>query len=422
MGVGMKRHGVTFWCIVLLLLGVNGAFGQLQSQTRSSQPMGESAFVLPKGAMEKIYLGPVIFKPGFDLSWESRDNIFFSPEKVSDQLWVGRVHLNFDLPIHESHIRFSYSPVYRNYRTYALPNKWSHFVDLGGDFVFSNGLKIDALYRFVSGNMDTREVDPGGELVFGDQQFDKSYFSLRADYWISATNGISFQGSYDTISYDERDRYSFYDYDRTRLGGGWIHQMSPTLVGGLIYNHEEFEPKETYGYRQSSSDEIVFTFNGKITPVWSAAIQVGWRNTSYEKVADLIELSDTSGLLVRGNLQWDLAHSSSLLLDLVRQDFPSAYQFQTHYIGMGANLTYRIQLQRLFAHARFGYQNNDYGFADEITGEDRSDDITTFGLGVGYRLSTLFSLRGTYTYQKRDSISNYSYDANVFLIGLTVGF
>jgi len=416
--VGMKKRGFVLWCIAALLFASSAALAQ------SSTPLGEPKGVIgPVSSSEGINLGPFIFSPAFDLTWESRDNIFFSPDnEVSDEMWVARAKLMFELPMNQSYLRLSYVPLYRNYQTYKLENKWSHFIDLDGNFVFANGLKLDALYRYVSANLDTREVDPGGELVFGDQQFDKNFFELRMDYWISPTNGISFRGSYETISYDKRDQASFYDYDRTRFGAGWIHQLSPTLTGGLIYNHEEFSPEGTFGYRQSSSDEVVATFDGQISPVWASKIEVGWRSTSYDKIEGLPQFDDESGLVIRGNLDWTLGHGSVLRLDLIRQDFPSNYQLQSHYVAAGAGLVYKLQLHRLFAHARLLYQNNDYDQPDFFTGQNRSDDITTFGLGVGYRLSAVFSLRGTYTYQKRDSLHPYSYTANVFLLGLTVGF
>ncbi|NOZ95909.1 MAG: outer membrane beta-barrel protein [Acidobacteria bacterium] len=413
----MKKIGFTLCCAALLVWASSVAMAQTAS------PLSEPKGSLPVNSSEGINLGPFLFSPAFDLTWESRDNVFFTPDNpVSDDMIVARAKLMFELPVNQSYLRLSYVPLYRNYQTIDLKNKWSHFVDLDGNFIFANGLKLDALYRFVSANLDTREVDPGGELVYGDQQFDKHFFQLRMDYWISPTNGISFRGSYETISYDARDRGSFYDYDKTRLGAGWIHQISPTLTGGLIYNHEEFNPKDTFGYRQSSSDEIVASFDGQITPVWASRIEVGWRSTSYNKVEGLPKPSDASGLVIRGDLDWTLAHGSVLRLDLIRQDFPSNYQFQSHYVAAGAGLLYKLQLNRFFAHARLRYQNNDYSQPDVVTGQDRSDDITTYGLGVGYRLSSIFSLRGTFTHQKRDSLHPYSYTANVFLIGLTVGF
>jgi hypothetical protein len=54
--------------------------------------------------------------------------------------------------------------------------------------------------------------------------------------------------------------------------------------------------------------------------------------------------------------------------------------------------------------------------------EDRSDDIYTFGLGLGYRFTYYLSLWGTYLYEDRDTLYRYSYTTNIFTLGLVFGF
>ncbi len=391
---------------------------------QSGQTLDEPSGTIPLGGHEGIALGPFIFSPAVDLTWENRDNIFFTPDnEVSSNVWLARARLMFELPVYESYLRFSYTPQYRDYTDYDLENNWSHFVDFSGDFEFSSGLKLGFDYRFVSGNLETREVDPGGELVFGDRQFNKNDFAGDLQYWFSSTNGLTADVSYVTIRYDDTDRAFFYDYDRLRGGAGWIHQMSPTLTSKLMYRHEEFTPKGSgERYRESNSDELTIAFDGKVSPVFTSAIEVGWRTTSYKDVPGYPKADDASGLLLRGSLAWTLGHGSVLTLDLLRQDYPSNYIDQTHYIAKGAGLIYRLQRERLFGHLRVRYQNNDYERPDPIEGKTRSDDITDFGLGIGYRLMPSLSLRGSYAYQKRDSFYRYSYKANMFLIGLTWGF
>ena len=53
----------------------------------------------------------------------------------------------------------------------------------------------------------------------------------------------------------------------------------------------------------------------------------------------------------------------------------------------------------------------------------RSDDIATFGLGLGFRFTEIFSLWGTYLYEDRDStLDEASYTTNIFTLGLVLGF
>ncbi len=376
---------------------------------------------------EAIPLGPFIFSPAIDLSWESRDNIFFTPrDTVDDTIWTARARLLFELPVLNSYLSFCYTPQYREYKDFDLEENWSHFVDVGGVFEFSNGLHIVPTYRYVSGMLETREVDPGGELMWGDRRFDKNDAGVRLDYWLSPVNGISFEGEFIDIDYDGEPTFrSFYDYSRQWFGAAWLHQLSPTLVMEVWYRHGIFDADTIADFRDSSTDEITVAFRGKINPVLTSTFEIGWRATDLDETApELIELGydDYSGLAFRGGLSWELGHQSDLDLDLVRQDYPSGYGLNAFYTHTGGSLRYRLQRERLFGHIQFGYWNNDYDVRDVLTGESRSDDITEIGVGVGYRFNDILSLRASYLYQDRDTTDRLSYDVNTFLVGLTVGF
>jgi hypothetical protein len=83
---------------------------------------------------------------------------------------------------------------------------------------------------------------------------------------------------------------------------------------------------------------------------------------------------------------------------------------------------YSLDRGSLFGQLRGRVQNNDYSRPDRDTLEDRSDDIYTFGVGLGYRFTYYLSLWGTYLYEDRQSIDQYSYTINTFTLGLVVGF
>ncbi len=401
----MRRSSALVAVVVAVCLAVPVAFGQ-------------EAQVKPE---EGIPVGPFLFSPALELTWESRDNIFFTPDNpVDDTIWLARARLLFELPIYDSYLVFSYTPQYRDYADYDLRENWSHFFTAGGTFEFASGLKLDVGYRYVSGNLETREVDPGGEFVFGDRQFDKNEAHLRADYWTSPTNGFSLEAEYTDLSYDKPAL--FYDYTRTRFGIGWLHQISPTLVMDLKYVNESFDAEQTFQFRDSDTDSVLLELRGEINPVLHSSLEIGWRSTSFDTAPGDPPIDDFSGFVARGSLMWELAHGSEFVIDLLRWDYPSAYGLNAYYTATGGTLTYRLKRDRLFGHIRVGYQNNDYDVPDVNLGRTRSDDITSYSLGLGYRFTRQLSLRGTYTHQERDTLHPYSYDANTFLVGLVLGF
>lgn len=419
----MKSTSRAVWLHLLVLAVALPIFGQ------SSQGY-DTPLVVNKG--EAIPVGPFIFSPSLQLSWQHRDNIYFSPvDPVADQMTLARASLVFELPIYESYVRFSYTPQYRDYKDFQLAENWSHFVDLSGAFEFSSGVVLDAMYRYVQGSLETREVDPGDELVFGDRPFKKNFLGVGLDYWFTDRDGIGFKFDYTDVGYDNPltgpdpglNEAQFYDYERTFASVGWIHQLSAILSMDLMYGRIQFDPMDTFAWRTSTSDQITAGFRGQLSPVVSTELRVGWRETDYDSLEGEQVVDSYSGPVINGFFNWELAHGSALRLDLLRSDYPSNFGVNAAYTATGSSLIYNLDRGQFFGQARLRYQTNDYELADVTTGDDRTDDISTFTLGLGYRFTDIFSLYGTYLYEDRDSsIFRYGYTTNIFSIGLTIGY
>jgi hypothetical protein len=411
--------------LIMALLLILGFVSPLAAQETGRHTADEPPLV---NAGEAVPVGPFLFTPTLQLTWQHRDNIFFTPDnEIADNVLLARARLQFELPVYESYIRFSYTPQWREYDDWVLTENWSHFFDLTGGFEFANGVVLNADYRYVYGNLETREVDPGGELVFGDRPFGKHFAALGVDYWVTERDGISVEANYTDLEHDLgvqgslEERY-FYDYSRSSARIGWIHQLSPILVMDLKYGYIDFDPDRTFDsrddFRQSTSDEITAGFRGQLSPVVATELRVGWRETDYKGP----DVDDYSSIVVNGFVNWDLAHGSAVRLDLLVSDYPSNFGTNAGYTATGASLIYTLNRSGWYGQARGRIQNNDYDEPDPRFGEKRSDDILTLGLGLGYRFSDLLSLYGSYLYEDRDTLYDFAYTANIFSIGLVVGY
>jgi len=398
---------ITRWFVLLATVVATAVPGIASAQDDGSTNVNEG---------EGIVIGPFIFSPAIEVTWQRNDNIFFEESTpVEDDIYTAKARLQLELPYHDSYLRFVYHPKYKEYKTYELREKWSHFVDVIGLFEFSSGLKLRPTYRFVSGNLETPEVDPGYEHVYGDWQFNKHELAMAADYWFTYTDGLSLEAGYTDLTYD-RNVY-FYDYTREYYGLSWIHQLSSTAKLDVRLRRENFDALQTLAYRNSSSDELTIGLSGQLSETLSSELRVGWRQTQYDAVNnDAIE--DFSGLVAEGYLSWEMAHSSTLSLELRRWDYPSAWEYNQSYVATGAGLRYNLSLNRLFAQARYYVQDNSY----DVVTRDRNDDLTNYGIGLGFWITQNLSLRGNYTVQERDStLRPFEYDTDVILIGLSYG-
>jgi hypothetical protein len=328
------------------------------------------------------------------------------------------------MPVNQSHIQFSYMPQYTSYQTYDLKNRWSHFFNLGGSFVFSNGLVLTAGYSYILGNLETREVDPGGELVYGDPRFTKNVASLGLQYWFSYRDGVFVDAEW--LDLENSDPRFFYDYTRVSAGVGWMHNLNPSLTMDLRYGVSEFDAHDndlgTNSFRDSHSDDLTLGLQGRINPVMGAGLRVGYRMIEYDPLPGDPQVPDFAGFITEGFLSWDLAHGSLVRLDVLRSPYPSNFADNANYVATGAGLLYNIDRGKVFGQASGRFQVNDYELPDPATGQMRSDDIVTFGLGLGYRFNRRFSLWSSYLYEDRQSIYRYSYTTNIITVGLLFGF
>jgi len=422
-----RRSSGALICLALALLLAGDAAAQENAYDYSGGQPGVEPTRGKPNLYEAIPVGPFLFSPAVQLNWQHRDNIFFTPDdEVSDWVMMGRARLQFELPLNESYLLFSYTPQYRDYDEYDLDDRWSHFVDVLGGFEFSSGLALDATYKYMYGNLENREVDPGGELYWGDRWYEKHFAGVSLAYWATAKDGFNIEANYTDLSHEDPDLW--YDYTQLIVGAGWLHQLSEILVMNVAYRHTEFVPEENLffanEFRESSSDEITVGFTGMINPVIKTEFVIGYRNTSYKGVdIDGLEYPDFGGMIARGYFNWTMGHSSSMRLDLLRSDYPSNFGINTNYVATGGSLQYQYEKNRFRAQLRGRYQINDYQIPDLLTGLDREDPITTWALGLGYRFGSYISLWAGYLHEDRDStIYRYSYEYNAFTLGLVVGY
>jgi len=370
-------------------------------------------------------VGPFLFSPTIQISWQDRDNIFFTPDnEVGDQVFQAGATLLFEAPISESLIHFSYSPLYTDYRTYDLEDRWSHFFDVGGTFVFSSGLVLDATYSYIIGNLQTRQIDEGGELYYGDPRFTKQMAGVSVQYWLTHRDGVFVEGAWTDL--ENSDPTLFYDYTRVSAGLGWIHQLGPNSTMNVRYARSEFDahdsPSSSNGFRDSVSDELTLGLQGQLSPVVSTGLRLGYLEINYDLQPGDPPISDFSGFIVDGYFDWALGHGSVVRLELLRSPFPSNYADNANYLATGGALQYSLDRGSIYGSASGGFQTNDYELPDPQTGQTRSDDILTLGLGLGYRFTQSLSLWGSYVYEDRDSLDQYSYTTNIYTLGLVFGF
>ena len=418
----------SFVIIVLAIAAFLSSQLQAQQFSDSNYRAADSQGISESGN-DAIPVGPFLFSPGVQLSWEHHSNLFQSATNaVSDDVYVARLRLLFELPIRESFIRISYTPQYRDSKNRTLFNQWDHYVEISGNFEFASGFLLDAGYRMVDGDVATYEVDPGSELIFSGRTFTKHSFRVNGDYWVSDRDGLRIAADLSTVSWHGTSiptTGSWYDYDQWRGSFGWLHQLSPTMVMDLSYGYTDYSPDGSENqFRSYSSNDLTLGFKGSLNEVLTTEFRLGYLESDFDSSASLHEgFDDFSGVVAMGHLSWEMAHGSRLRLDLINRPYASNYDQNSFYTGTSGRLLYDLQMDRLFAQASLLSQTNEYDVPDAILNRKRSDDVLTWDVGIGFRLTDYLSLRGRYIHEDRDSnIDAYGFLNKVYMIDLVLGY
>ena len=383
---------------------------------------------VPSQGLEPIAVGPFLFSPAIQLGWENQSNLWrSSSDPVEDEILLARMRLLFEVPIRESFVRISYNPQYRDYKNSVLRSKWEHYLTVSGDFEFSNGLTLRADYSFIDGDSSVGQVDPGGELVFNGQRFRRHHFGINAGYWFSSTDGLSFNVAETKVDWrgdPVSGTESWFDYSQTTARAGWLHQLSPALVMDVSLDYRKYEPDAAADRtREYSGTGLTAGFRGQLNEVLSTEMRIGYAETDFSAGASAVPgFEDFSGLVLDGNITWDLGSESKLRLDLLRRPFASNYDLNSYYTATGGRLLYDIDRGRIFGQARARLQTNSYGIPDSVTGVKRSDDLMILSAGVGFRFTEKLSVRAAYSHEDREAPYPFDYINDIVLLDLIFGY
>ncbi len=418
-GVKIKTT-ILFGLACMAFAVVGGAQGFSRSSGRSTN--------VPSLGNQPIAVGPFLFSPALQLSWENHSNVWrSSSDPVEDDLYFARMRFMFQMPIRESFVRISYTPTYRKSKVRVFRSDWEHNLEVLGDFVFAGGLTLKVNYNYFDGDSSVGEVDPGGELVYRGQPFIRHGFGIDAGYWFSATDGLALNVSETKVEWEGEPvsgSGSWFDYRQSRARAGWLHQLSPSLIMDVSLGFGDYSTDDvTDKSRDYTAIAVTAGLRGQLNDVLSTEVRFGYGQTDFSGAASAEpDFEDFSGLVIDGSITWALGSESTLRLNLLRGPFASNYDLNSYYTATGGRLLFDVDRGRFFGQASILLQNNSYGVPDSVLGIKRSDDLMILGTGVGFRITDRISVRAAYSRDERESFDPYGYVNDIWLLDMIFGY
>ncbi len=377
---------------------------------------------------EGIAAGRFLIYPSIRFEFTQNSNISYvsddlpRSEIVGSGVYVVRPRILVDLPIGETRIRWIYSPQYRGYTTNRItqPDPLSHFFDLEVTSPIGPSLEVVVRDHLVRGTIELREVDAGGELVYGLVPFITHDPSLELDFEFNPRHGVSLIPRYSSVRFDQPGEAAFFSYSTRGLEGRYNYRLTEASVLYGYYGYDGTDQRRD----QLLIDDVTVT---------SRSFGVGLRRTindlvvtefagAYEKMQFAGGLGrDYVGPVLTANAEVELNELAVLNVSVGRRAYQSFFANNSYYLSTEASVRLIQQLGRsIFWQISARYEENTYpdrlkilpGF-DSLRpseGVRRRDKSFEADVGAGFKLRQALRLFIGYNFDRRGS--NIVQDAN----------
>lgn len=402
----------------------NGSVNELYTQLfPSGAPETTAQTVEPTMAMADaepgVPFGPFRVTGGVDVRYIDADTfVEATAEPVRDRYLEVVPRITATAPVSDGRFRIEYVPFLRAFATFDQVNTNSHRLNASLELPVGPAVLLTVQDSFVSGTLDTREVDPGGEYFFGLGHFRRNTLGAGASILMGQRTSLEFEAAAGVVRFQEPS--TFFDYDRRIATAGVGYELSPNLKGVLAYRYDAIPTPEMRPQAESTGHNVQFTLSGDITPLLSGQVMGGYRHHDSPNAGVDGMGSTYSGFIMGGSLTRRFTRHTDLTVFVNRSTPASAFENNGFYVFTSLQASGRFPLPwQLQAQGGLGYQLNDYRTIAEEIGAPREDRIVAWFVGLRRPISRQFFLSATYRRQERRSnIDRFDINADGFIFQL----
>jgi hypothetical protein len=315
-----------------------------------------------------VELGRINFYPSVLVDYGYLSNVFYASgetagdEIVPSRLLVLQSRFSFDLPMGDNWLRWSYSPIYRNYSSDAFTqtDPWSHFFDLDGRLRFGARGFTALKDHFVLGTQELREVDPGGELTFGLTRFRLHQPSVEVGMVVGPRQSVSVIWKYDSTQFDQSQTIGAYNNRGWGLEGRFTYKIG-TATDTYIY----YSGYQSTQDRGGSPPDLVDIHDTAMGVGLSQSLNrdivtqflVGYQRMDFTGAAP----TGYAGPILSANASWRIDEITQLAFIVRRQPYASYYLNNNFYLNR--NITLNLTRQAgatMYWTVGLGLENNVY--------------------------------------------------------------
>jgi hypothetical protein len=397
---------------------VGELYGQLfptgppQTTAETVEPGGE-----PIGVGQGVPFGPFRVRVGVDVRYVDGDTYVESLDNRTRDRYLEVVpRVVAETPLGDGRLSLEYAPSLRAFATYEDVNSNSHHVRAGIDAPLGPSVVFSVNDTFVSGVLDTREADPGGEYFFDLGRFYRNTVDGNVSILVGPRTSLELAAATSALRFQEDS--SFFDHDTRLVSAGLAYELTPTLKTTLSYVYDQVPTPDERPEAESSAHNAKLTLTGDILPLLTGQLSLGYRNQHSPNAGE--GGTRYSGFIMGGSLTKQFTRRSDVTLFLNRSTPVSAFENNAFYVFTSVQGAGRFPLPlELQLQGGVGYQWNDYRIVSEEIGEPRRDEILSYYVGLRRAIIEQLFLSAIYRGERRSSnIDRFDVDPDGFILQL----
>jgi hypothetical protein len=379
----------------------------------------EAVTPAPEDLGPGLKMGPFNVRPGIRTGYvDATANFLTGPEPVRDQYLEVQPKIAADAAVGAGRLSLKYEPIVRAFGSYDVTQSTTHPVEATLDAPLGTRGRLKIADTFVSGTLETTQVDPGGEYFFDLGHFNKNSAGAQASIDVSPRFSVELGGGYDWVDFTEPS--GFFGYRRAVGSAGLGFEASPTLKATFSYVYdyvpELTDRPEAHGHAHNLQAGLL----GDILPLLHGSIIVGYRAQDTPNAAPGSQ--QYRGVTASASLTRDLGREAAVTLLLNRSTPLSNFDTNSYYVTNSVSASFLAPLPYQIAfNAGGGYHWNDY--QTFVTGQDFKREDRIYGWFVGLRrpIDRRVSAFAGYRWERRKSnIEEFENDTHGLLIQLDV--
>jgi hypothetical protein len=371
----------------------------------------------PMAGAGGVPFGPFRVRAGVDARYVDADTYVEGPAERTRARYLEVVpRVTAEAPLADGRLALEYRPSLRAFSDIDEVNSNSHRARAGIHLPLGPAVTARLQDTFVSGVLDTRDVDPGGEYFFDLGHFRRNRIDGGLSILLNPRLSLELAAATTALRFQEES--SFFDYDARLASAGLGYELTPTLKTALLYSYDTVPTPAERPEAAYRAHNAQLTFTGDILPLVSGQLMLGYRDQSSPNAGP--GGTRYRGFTMAGSVTKQFTHDSDVTLFVDRSTPVSAFEENAFYVYTAVQASGRFPLPLEFQlRGGLGYQWNDYRTVAAGIGEPREDRV--FGYHVGLRRSVLRQLFLSAAYRREERHSNlerFDTDSDGFFLQL----